>query len=31
MKETQENIYIDALEYGVTNLKDGISPVFRNP
>jgi len=25
MKETQENIYIDALEYGVRNLKDGIS------
>ncbi|MCK4345989.1 MAG: hypothetical protein KAX05_11950 [Bacteroidales bacterium] len=25
MKETQENIYIDALEYGVRNLKKGIS------
>lgn len=25
MKETQENIYIDALEYGVRNLKGGIS------
>ncbi len=25
MKETQQNIYIDALEYGVNNLKEGIS------
>jgi len=25
MKEAQENIYIDALEFGVRNLKDGIS------
>lgn len=25
MKKTQQNIYIDTLEYGVRNLKDGIS------